>query len=98
MAHREAPLWQRYRVENQTTQPLPTGNITFRLHLSAHHLTSLDVARLSGVRYATTWRIEQNKPIRPEHAALVRAALRRATGVAYMGPIAVHANEHSLHT
>ncbi len=92
MAHRDANNyeWQRYRVENQNTQPLPTGNLPFRFYLSAHHLTSFDAARLSGVRYMTTWNIEQNKPVRPENAALVRAALRRATGVAYIGPIVVH--------
>ncbi len=99
MAHRDANKyhWQRYPIENQNTQPILTGNIPFRMYLSAHHLTSLDVARLSGVRYMTTWNIEHNKPIRSEHAALVRAALLRATGVAYMGPIAVHADEQSLH-
>ena len=94
MAHPDAQSWQRNRIENQTTQPLLSGNIAFRVYLSAHHLNSLDAARLSGVRYMTTWNIEQNKPVRPENAALVRAALRRATGVAYTGPIAVHADVH----
>jgi hypothetical protein len=98
MAHRNAHTyqWQRYRVENQNTQPVPSGNLPFRLYLSAHHLTTLDVARLAGVRYATTWRIEQNKPIRLGHAALVRAVLYRATGVVYTGPIAVYSDESSL--
>jgi hypothetical protein len=98
MAHRDANKysWQRYRIENQTTQPLPTGNLPFRMYLSAHHLTSLDATRLSKVLYATTWNIEQNKSIRPEHAALVRAALRRVTGVAYTEPIIVHADRRLL--
>ena len=98
MAHHDANKhsWQRYRIENQTTQPLPTGNLPFRMYLSAHHLTSLDAARLSNVLYITTWNIEQNNSIHPEHAASVRAALRRATGVAYTGPIIVHTDRQLL--
>ncbi len=98
MAHHDANKysWQRCRIENQTTQPLPTGNLPFRMYLSAHHLTSLDAARLSKVLYVTTWNIEQNKPIHPGHAALVRAALRHATGVAYTGPIIVHTDRQFL--
>ncbi len=88
--------WQRTRIEQQVTQSLPTGNLPFRAYLSAHHLNSLDAARLSGVLYITTWNIEQNKPVSAAHAALVRAGLHRATGVVYTGPIAVHP-ESSMH-
>ena len=86
--------WQRTRIEEQTTQPLPTGNLPFRSYLSAHHLTSLAAAQLADMPYAITWNIEQNKPVRSKNAALVRVALLRATGVAYTGPIVVHADEH----
>jgi hypothetical protein len=92
MAHHDVNRysWQRYRIENQNTQPLPTGNLPFRFYLSAHHLTSLAAARLADVPYAITWNIEQNKPIRSKTANVVRVALLRATGVAYTGPIVVH--------
>ena len=86
--------WQRYRIEEQVTQPLPTGNLAFRSYLSAHHLNSLDAARLTGVLYITTWNIEQNKPVSAGNAAVVRAGLRRTTGVAYTGPIMVHPDNH----
>ena len=90
MAHDDVPHWQRYPIENQPTQPLPSGNILFRAYLAAHHLNSLAAARLSGVLYITTWNIEQDKPVSLKNAVLVRAGLRRVTGVAYKGPIAVH--------
>ncbi len=87
--------WQRYRIEEQVTQPLPTGNLPFRAYLSAHSLNSLDAARLTGVLYITTWNIEQNKPVSAGNAAVVRAGLRRATGAAYTGPIRVHPANHA---
>ncbi len=90
MARYDTRPWQRSRFENQVTQPLPHGNLSFRMYLSAHHLSSLDVARMAGVRYFRVWNIEQNIPICSKHVALVRAGLRKMTGVAYTGPIVVH--------
>ena len=97
MPHYDTRPWQRSRFENQDTQPLPCGNLSFRMYLSAHHLSSLDVARMAGVRYFRVWNIEQNIPIRSKHAALVRAGLRQMTGVAYTGPIVVHPDAQSTY-
>ena len=88
--------WQRYRVEEQQTQPLPSGNLPFRLYLATHSLTIFDVASVSPLRPMTLWNIQQNIPIQAEREPLVRATLRRMTGVAYTGPIVVHpADEHA---
>lgn len=89
--------WQRYRIENQATQPLALGNLPFRVYLSAHSLSFWDVAQTSGVLYLTTWNIGQNKPIRVEHAARVRAGLFRMTGIVYTGPIVVYPDTHPLY-
>lgn len=67
----------------------PPGGIMFQTYLGMHHLNPLDVALTSGVRYTTVWNIAHNIPIRPAHAALVRAGLQRLTGVAYTVPIAL---------
>ena len=95
MAHRNANTyhWQRYPIEKQQTQPLPTGNLAFRSYLSAHHLTIFDIAQVSILRLMTLWNIQHNIPIQAEREPLVRATLRSMTGVAYTGPIVVHPNE-----
>ncbi len=85
--------WHRTRIEDWVTQPLPLGNLPFRLYLSAHHLTSFEVARRSGIRYFRIWHIEHGIPIGRKHAILVREELRRVTGVAYTGPIMLHERE-----
>jgi hypothetical protein len=97
MARRNANTyhWQRYPIEKQQTQPLPTGNLAFRSYLSAHHLTIFDVAQASPLRLMTLWNIQHNIPIQVAREQLVRATLRRMTGVAYTGPIVVHPKEHS---
>ncbi len=86
--------WQRYPIENQRTQPLPTGNLAFRSYLSVHHLTIFDIAQVSPLRLVTLWNIQHNIPIQAAREQLVRATLRRMTGVAYTGPIVVHPKEH----
>ncbi len=97
MARRNAKTyhWQRYPIENQRTQPLPTGNLAFRSYLATHSLTIFDVASVSPLRPMTLWNIQQNIPIQAERESIVRATLRSMTGVAYTGPIVVHpADEH----
>ncbi len=89
--------WQRYRIEDQPTQRLSLGNLTFRAYLYAHNLSSLDVALVSGVRYLTLWNIEHDIPVLTIHAALVRIGLQHMTGSAYTGPIAIHTDERGSH-
>ncbi len=87
--------WQRYPIENQRTQPLPTGNLAFRSYLSAHHLTIFDIAQVSPLRLMTLWNVQHNISIQAAHEQLVRATVRRMTGVAYTGPIVVHPKEQT---
>ena len=89
--------WHRTRIEDQVTQPFLLGNLPFRLYLSAHRLTSFEVARLSGIRYFRIWYIEHGIPIGRKHAMLVRERLRRVTGDAYTGPIMLHERERERH-
>ena len=95
--HNQSYHWHRNRIEDWVTQPLPLGNLPFRLYLSAHRLTAFDVARLSGIRYFRIWHIEHGIPIGRKHAILVRERLQRVTGVAYTGPIVLHERERERH-
>lgn len=57
-------------------------------YLDHYHLSALEVSIASRVRYLTVWNILHDKPVRAEHAALVRRGLKLLTGVAYTAPIA----------
>ena len=70
-------------------EPDPPSSLTFQAYLQQHQLNPLDVALASGVRYATVWNIAHHHPVRPAHAALVRAGLQRLTGVPYTTAIAL---------
>jgi hypothetical protein len=60
----------------------------FQAYLDRYHLSVLEVSLVSRVRYSTVWNILHDKPVRPDHAALVRRGLKLLTGVAYTAPIA----------
>ncbi|HLZ59040.1 MAG TPA: hypothetical protein VKR06_19020 [Ktedonosporobacter sp.] len=87
----------RYNVDEQDTLPLNLmyiqSAINFQGYLRAHRLDPLTVARVSGVRYLTIWNIQQGKPIRKEHAHIVRRGLHRLTGEVYAAGIAVYGEE-----
>ena len=70
-------------------EPDPPNSLTFQAYLQQHQLNPLDVALASGVRYATVWNIAHHRPVRPAHAALVRAELQRLTGVPYTTAMAL---------
>lgn len=72
-------------LSDQDTIPLPHNAIAFQSYLQRHHLTLLDVAQASGVRYLTTWKIAQNQPVRCETVDIVRNALQRLTGEPFRG-------------
>jgi hypothetical protein len=76
---------QEISIIDQDTQPLP--GLTFQLYLATYHLDLLDIAIAARVRYLTVWNIAHAIPVRASHAALVRAALYRLTGIAYAAPI-----------
>jgi hypothetical protein len=80
-------------------EPLPlTTEAAFQSYVNQHHLSLLDVALASQVRYLTVWNIAHQVPVRVRHAAQVRVGLQRLTGVAYTAPIALIAGspEQSL--
>ena len=78
------------RADGETeTQPL--NGILFQLYLQRHNLIPLDVARTSGVRYLTIWKMMHALPVGREDALLVRRGLSRLTGTWYAVPIQVHA-------
>src|SRR5579859_2524693 len=84
-----------HTLTEQDTLPLNLIGIqsalSFQHYLKTHHLEPLAVARVSGVRYLTIWNVQQGKPIRREHALLIRRGLQKLTGLAYVATIAVHA-------
>ncbi|QBD80461.1 hypothetical protein EPA93_32610 [Ktedonosporobacter rubrisoli] len=73
-------------ISQQETLPLPL-NDTFRAYMERHHLTWVAIARLSGVRVITVWRIWSDLPVFAADAQRVRVAVESLTGYAYLGPL-----------
>lgn len=59
----------------------------FADYLQWHHIEPLQLSLVAGVRYLTVWNAMQGRPIALAHAAKIRTALVRLTGVAYTGPL-----------
>lgn len=61
----------------------------FSSYLQHYRLNMRDVAAAAGVRLVTVWNIDKGTPVQAAHAAQVRVALLRLTGVPYTAPIAL---------
>jgi hypothetical protein len=70
--------------------------VSFNAYCVAHHLQALDISLRAKVRYFTVWNILHGIPVQGEHAALVRQALYKMTGVVYREPIHVYPDAPEL--
>ena len=59
-------------ITEQETKSL--SGVIFQAYLKFHNLTLLNVALVSGVRYASVWNIAHNIPVQAVHAALYEPA------------------------
>ncbi|QBD76577.1 hypothetical protein EPA93_11415 [Ktedonosporobacter rubrisoli] len=73
-------------ISQQDTLPLPLLD-SLRAYMERHHLTWVAVARLSGVRVITVWRMWSDLPVSTADAMRVRVAVQCFTGYAYLGPL-----------
>ena len=78
-----------HHPENSGQETIPLNALIFRQYLARHHLTPLDVALASGVRYLTIWRIWEGQPVKSEYERPVRATLVKLTGEPYHAPILI---------
>jgi hypothetical protein len=85
-------------VAEQETQRVDIAavrsGLAFRAYVQHYHLSPVDVALVARVRYLTLWKIAQGIPVRAAHAASVRMALHKLTGVPYTAPIVIRAVDH----
>ncbi|QBD80969.1 hypothetical protein EPA93_35380 [Ktedonosporobacter rubrisoli] len=80
-------LWRmEIDISQQDTLQLPF-NDTFRAYMERYRLTWVAVARASGLRVMTVWRMWSDLPVRTEDAMRARIGIRHLTGYAYPGPI-----------
>lgn len=80
--------WMPTRTSSQVASSTADKH-QFRAFLEQHRLTLLDVARAADVRLMTVWNVQQGRPVRPQSAQAVCAALYRLSGMPYSGPIVV---------